>query len=107
MAEPTAPINHLWSRIGQLAATMAEQSGVCYMYARHDADRSQIPRNAPPPVSPDSGADAGAQLHYLARNLRGIDGDPPVDRGTDGTGGGGDRVRSRARWSGRPGRTHD
>jgi hypothetical protein len=37
--------------------------------------------NAPPPVSPDPGADAGAQRHHAAGDLRRADRDPPATEG--------------------------
>ena len=86
---------------------MADRAAACYIGRMAHARRSQIPGNAPPPVSPDPGADAGAQRHHAAGDLRRPDGDPAVDRRANGAGGRSDRVCRRARRYRRPCRPHD
>ena len=95
------------------AAAMADGRGACYMsmasqrQAAYDALRSPGPRVAPPPVSPDPGADAVAQRHHAVGDLRRTDRDPAVHRRADGVGGRGDRVRRLPRRHRRPRRAHD
>src|ERR1700733_14930705 len=105
-AAPTAPINHFARGTGADSRNGAASRRLLYVI-HADARRSQISGTAPAPVSPDPGADAGAELHHPAGDLRRPDGNSAVDGRAGGVGGGGDRIRSLSRWRRRPRGAHD
>src|SRR3979409_481454 len=84
-AAPSAPINHFGRGTGADSRNGAASRRLLYVI-HADARRPQISGAAPAPVSPDPGADAGAELHHAAGDLRRADGNSPVHRRADGAG---------------------